>query len=1194
MRNLVAFMCLLILGAFSACSPKNVEPPLFELLSPQLTGIDFINSLEESDSLNVFDFDYMYNGGGVAVGDFNNDGLPDIFFTGNNVSCRLYLNKGNMQFQDVTQAAGLNTNQWAEGVTLVDINQDGLLDLYVSTSRGYKKQPNANLLFVNSGLNRDGIPTFTERAAEYGIADNGYNSQAAFFDYDKDGDLDLYVVSNSVEDYNRNKPRPKQLDGRGTSTDKLYRNNGDGTFTNVSAEAGILIEGYGLGLAISDINKDGWPDIYVANDFVSNDILYINNGDGTFTNRIRDMLKHQSMNGMGTDVSDYNNDGLADIIVLDMMPDKNLRQKAMFPNINYDRHMLELSLNYEPQYIRNTLQLNNGKGPNGEISFSEIGQLAGVYKTDWSWAPLFADFDNDGFKDLFISNGYGKDVTDMDFVAYSNSLHQFGTPESKLKKIRDEMNRLIDVKVPNFIYRNKGDLTFEDKSAAWGFIQPSLSNGSAFADLDGDGDLDLIVNNVNDVAFIYQNNTNTINNGTAQTANHLKVALKGDSLNRQGLGSKITLSYSKAGKREIQYYEHYLTRGYKSTVDSKVHFGLGQVNTVDSLEIIWPDGQTEVITNVKANQVVRLDYKNSLPPAPVKNQDLKLAFRDVSNSRGLGYVHQAQDYVDFKTQLLLPHKHSEGGPGIAVGDVNGDGLEDFYVGGSAMHPGNLFVQQLDGSFSQKALAAASKLDDMGSLFFDADGDGDLDLYVVSGGSRFPAASPLYQDRLYLNDGNGNFVIKPDALPQMYSSGSVVTAADYDGDGDLDLFVGGRLMPQQYPLPAKSYILRNDSGSFKDVTKEVSPELENMGLVSAAIWSDVDGDKRVDLVLAGEWMPITVLKQEKSTAGKTRFKNITEEAGLANTSGWWNSIAAGDFDGDGDMDYIAGNLGLNSRYQASLSEPVSLYAKDYDNNGTIDPIMFYYILGENYPTHPRDALTGQLSYMRGRFDKYATYGKTSFDDFFKSDELRDAYVLKSYEFKSSFIENLGDGKFSIKPLPVQAQLAPVSGILAKDFNHDGHLDVLLVGNSYATEVLTGRYDASIGSYLEGDGKGNFKAISAGKSGFYVNGDARAIAELVNQQGQSIILISQYNDSLKAFVPAQKEALTVFKAEPTDQKADVFLKNGKKISYEFYHGASYLSQSSRILTFHQEVDSVIVFNYAGKSRTYQFPARSIATK
>lgn len=1187
------YLLLFIVLLFS-CNGNNGEvgneEALFELLAPSQSGVYFVNELIEDDSLNIMSFDYLYNGGGVAIGDFNNDDLPDMFFCGNNVSSQLYLNKGNLKFEEVTEIAGVSTSQWTEGVTLVDINNDGFLDIYVSTSSGYNRENNANLLFVNNGLNEEGIPVFIEKAADYGINDSGYNTQAVFFDYDKDEDLDLYVLSNALENFNRNTTRPKQLTGKGNSTDKLYQNNGDGSFTNVSREAGILIEGYGLGIVVSDLNQDSWPDLYIANDFVTNDLLYINNGDGTFTNVIKDKMKHQSHNGMGVDAADYNNDGFVDIAVMDMLPDKNGRQKSMMiPFANYDRYMLNLNTGYEPQYVRNTLQLNNGNG-----SFSEIGQLAGVYKTDWSWAPLFADFDNDGLKDLFVTNGYGKDITDLDYIMYSSTMNQFGTNETKEKKAREEIDKLVEIKMPNFIFKNNGDLTFSDKTMGWGVSQPSISSGTAFADLDNDGDLDLVVNNLNDPAFVYRNNTIEHGSKNNNPHNFLRVKVIGDSLNLQGLGSKISITYKKGKETAGQYYEHYLTRGYKSTVGNIVHFGLGAVNEIDSLKIIWPDGRYQLLSTVKPNQLLVLDHVNSFPPMERVDDKRPLLFSEVSDLKHLVHVHQAEDFVDFKVQQLLPHKHSENGPGIAVGDVNADGFDDFYIGGSANFPGSLYLQNEEGAFSQQQVSDDSLYDDMGALFFDVENDGDLDLYVVSGGSRYPSGAKEYQDRLYINDRSGGFTRSNNALPEMYTSGSVVTAADFDKDGDLDLFLGGRVTPGRYPVAPRSYILRNDNGKFIDITAKVAPEIENIGMVSSAVWSDYDMDGLLDLVLVGEWMPLTVIKQVKGSKGSIEFRNVTEQVGLSKTSGWWNSVVAGDFDSDGDIDYVAGNLGLNSRYQASKSEPMSVYAKDFDANGSIDPIMFYYLNGKKYPAHGRDEVISQLPFMRHRFNRYSDYGKTTFKEFFKEGELEDALVLTNYELQSSFIENIGNGEFELTPLPIEVQFSPIYGMISKDYNGDGNLDLLVVGNSYATEKNVGRYDASIGNYLEGDGNGGFKPISVNNSGFFVDGNAKAMVELRGSNGNPLILVSQHTDSLKIFQTTAKTKKYALSLQSLDQRVEIFTNDGLKKTKEFSYGSSYLGQSSRVFYLNEDVDSIVVYDYAGKGRSVSFPEKVLTQK
>ncbi|MEM9819463.1 MAG: VCBS repeat-containing protein [Bacteroidota bacterium] len=1144
------YVCLAHCLLLMACHSGQTDT-LFRQISSEQSGIYFSNDINKADSLIALSFEYVFNGSGVALGDFNNDGLSDLFFTGNSNACRLYINQGNLQFSDQTEAAGINTQgKWASGVALVDINQDGWQDIYICVGGlAEDRQKRANLLYLNQ---QDG--TFQEVAQDYGLADTGYSINAAFLDYDRDGDLDLYVLSTALDPYSWTEFRPRRLQGEASNTDRLYRNNGDNTFTNVSTEAGILIEGYGLGLGLCDLNEDGWTDIYVANDFLSNDVIYINNGDGTFSDQIDQYLDHTSRNSMGTDLSDFNNDGFMDIMVLDMLPTSNHRQKTMFGFFNYDKFKLGIESGYQPQYARNTLQMNNGNG-----SFSEIAQLAGVDKTDWSWTAFFADFDNDGWQDLFVTNGYRQDITNMDFATYSRQLNSspIGTEKAKVRQMMAKLKELPEIKLPNYIFKNTGEFPFQNKTKDWGFDHASYSNGAAFADLDNDGDLDLVVNNIDEKAFLYQN---TLNDQTTTANHYLRLQLKGLSPNTQAIGAKVKLSLG--DQQQHRYVSPY--RGYLSTVESTLHFGLGAATQVDQIEITWPDGKVQLLNNVGVDQQLEVSYGATAPKLE-KEKDLAPLFAEVSRAKGIDFLHRERDFVDFKIQPILPHKHSQAGPGIAVGDVNGDELEDFFVGGSAGYQGTFFLQNADQTFRAQTLGQDSVFEDMGCLLLDVDLDNDLDLYVVSGGSSFQNQLEKYQDRLYLNDGAGNFSRAQNALPVIEASGASVTATDYDQDGDLDLLVAGRIVPGAYPNPARTYLLRNEHNGggnairFTDVTQTIAPDLEKPGLVCSALWTDFDNDNWTDLIVAGEWMPLTFLKNKEG-----QFENVSAKTGLDHSEGWWNSLIAADFDQDGDMDYVAGNLGLNSRYQASPKEPVRIYAKDYDRNGRVDPVLCHYIEGKNYLAHSRDMLIKQINSMRVRFKTYAEYGNTVFGRSFTKDELSDAYVLQGKNFASSYIENLGNGQFAMRALSSAAQVAPIFGMLAKDVDGDGNTDLMMVGNSYSTEIMVGQYDACKGVVLKGNGKGDFANIPLRQSGFFVDRDAKALAEIHLGNGQSMYIASRNGDQLKAFVATQNKNTTKVKLSTKDRFAFLKSADGRAWKTEFYYGSSYLSQSTRTWT------------------------------
>nr|WKN39686.1 VCBS repeat-containing protein [Tunicatimonas sp. TK19036] len=1154
--NLSLQYAFLLLLLATACGQQRTT--VFKQLPADQTNVHFSNTLEEDSIYHVYSYMNMYTGAGVAAGDVNNDGLPDLYFSGNQVTGRLYLNQGDLTFKDVTEAAGLTNDRWGTGVTMVDINQDGWTDIYVCVSGIGSDEDRANLLYVN---NQDG--TFNERAKEYGLADSRQIMHAAFLDYDRDNDLDAFLIVNPTDSvFQVDTIKPRKTKGQSSSTDVLYRNEG-GKFVDVSQEAGILVEGQSLGVSVSDINQDGWPDIYLSNDFIGNDVLYINQQNGTFHDEAAAYFKHTSYAGMGNDVADFNNDGLVDIVELDMRPEDNFRRKLILPGTNYERFQLALKSGYHPQFTRNTLQWNRGNG-----HFSEISFLSGISSTDWSWSALLGDYDNDGDKDLFVTNGFRRDLGDLDYINYQQTYNTaMGSAEAKIAKKRAEVQKLEGASVSDYLFENQGDLTFTDQSRAWGIREKGFSNGAVYVDLDNDGDLELVVNTINSEAHIYENQSNQ-----QPDRNYLKVAFQGSVGNRQGIGAKL-FAYQPG---RVQLYENNLSRGYASSVEPVLHIGLGADSLVDSLVVVWPNNASQRLNQVKVNQHLILTYEeadlntNLIQP---KSSD-EPVFKELSDSLGIRYTHRENDFVDFRRQRILPHMHSRGGPGLAVGDINGDGLEDFYVGGAAGFCGQFFIQTPKGAFVSQPLKEGCDSEDMGALLFDADADADLDLYIVSGGSAFPKDSKQCQDRLYRNDGLGNFSLDASALPTITASGSCVVASDYDRDGDLDLFVGGRIVPGEYPLPAQSHLLRNDRGHFSDITSNVAPELTEAGLVTTALWTDYDNDGWVDLLVTGEFMPLRFFRNQQG-----KLVEQTEETGLSATGGWWNSLAGGDFDHDGDTDYIAGNLGLNSPYRASPDEPLCVYASDYDKNGSVDPVMCYYVQGENYLAHTRDDLIKQITAMRARFKTYHEYASTTFENSFLPQEIEAAYVVRSDRLESSYLENLGQGKFQLHSLPTEAQVAPLYGMLVQDYNQDGNLDVLWTGNSYATDVSAGPYDASLGGLLLGDGQGNFTSVPPAQSGFIADGDAKGLVQL-SLDGQLLTVVGNNSQPMQAFASASE--MKAYIAADDDAFAMVTLADGTNFKHEFSYGTAYLSQPSRTLWYPATVQEIKVTTFQGEQK------------
>ena len=1078
---------------------------LFTLLDNKTTGVDFQNTLPETARMNRFIYEYFYNGGGVAIGDLNNDGLDDIYFTSNLKANKLYLNKGNLQFTEISDISKTKGRKgWTTGVTMVDINNDGLLDIYVCKSGRFKDASRRkNELFINIGIS-NGIPRFKESAVNFGLDDESYSTQASFFDYDNDGDLDVFLANHNIEA----PPKDIELIKKWRNTkhphigDKLLKNE-NGKFIDVTSSSGIHshVMNYSLGVSISDLNNDGLLDIFIANDYSEPDYLYLNNGDGTFLESGKKSLGHMSNFSMGSDTGDINNDGLQDIITLDMVAQDNYGIKTSMSGMNpelFNQHV-EAGLHY--QYMYNSLQLNNGVSHNNTPMFSDIAQISGVSNTDWSWSPLFADFNNDGYNDLFVTNGIKRDFRNNDFNTFLKKEVDkvVENKENPLKYYKTWTAVSPQRKKQNLLFKSNGNLKFENISNTWGINQHSFSNGCSYADLDNDGDLDLVVNNIDDYAFIYRNNSEKFEN-----TNYLKIKTKGPVNNINGIGASVKIITNKG----FQIKEQILSRGYQSSITPILHFGLLDVNKVNELKVTWPDGKQQTLKNLTANQLITLSHSN----AKHLDKRVKKGNKLIKEVPSTFVKHVENEHNDYLKESLLPHKLSHEGPALAIGDVNNDGKNDVYIGGSKGNPAHLYLQAENGTFTDifsKIWESDKGYEDVDAVFFDVDGDHDLDLYVVSGGNEKAENSNYYQDRIYENTNNGIFKKVKGALPKFLVSGAIIKPNDFDNDGDIDLFVGGRLRPEKYPLPPNSFLLENRSNdkhiSFVDVTKDKAPYLKELGMVTAAEWVDVDNDNTKDLVVVGEWMPIKIFKNENGSL-------INSSTILEDQKGWWKSLAANDFDKDGDIDFLIGNLGLNYKYKASKEAPFSIYADDFDKNGSFDMLLGYYEDEKLMPLRGRECTSNQMPFIKEKFPNYDQFGKANLVQVLGEDNIKKSYHLEATNFASVYIENKGNFTFEVTPLPIESQLSSVNTILVDDFNNDSLPDALLTGNMLQSEVETPRNDASYGCFLLNNGKGGFESLLPNKSEVFFTGEVKKSGKIYNTETNTVQLIfAKNNDS-----------------------------------------------------------------------------------